>query len=55
MKPLTSQFCMLSMATGKPAFSGKSLATLIAAILTSESPPITQVATSRRSIRSILA
>jgi eukaryotic-like serine/threonine-protein kinase len=31
------------MATGKPAFSGKSRASLIAAILTTEPPPITQL------------
>jgi WD40 repeat protein len=31
------------MATGKPAFSGKSRASLIAAILTAEPPPITQL------------
>jgi serine/threonine protein kinase len=31
------------MATGKPAFTGKSRASLIAAILTSEPPPITQL------------
>jgi eukaryotic-like serine/threonine-protein kinase len=31
------------MATGKPAFSGKSRASLIASILTTEPPPITQV------------
>jgi eukaryotic-like serine/threonine-protein kinase len=31
------------MATGKPAFSGKSRATLIAAILTTDPPPITKV------------
>jgi serine/threonine protein kinase len=31
------------MATGKPAFSGKSRATLIAAILTTEPPPISQL------------
>ncbi len=30
------------MATGKPAFSGKSRASLIAAILTTDPPPITQ-------------
>ena len=32
------------MATGKPAFSGKSRASLIAAILTTEPPPIAQLA-----------
>ncbi|MGA7930998.1 MAG: protein kinase [Candidatus Sulfotelmatobacter sp.] len=31
------------MVTGKPAFSGKSRATLIAAILTTEPPPVTQL------------
>jgi eukaryotic-like serine/threonine-protein kinase len=31
------------MATGKPAFSGTSRASVIAAILTTEPPPITQV------------
>lgn len=31
------------MATGKPAFSGKSRASLIAAILTAETPPISQL------------
>jgi len=31
------------MATGKPAFAGKSRASLIAAILTTEPPPITQL------------
>ncbi len=34
---------MYEMATGKPAFSGKSRASLIAAILTTEPPPITQL------------
>jgi len=31
------------MVTGKPPFSGKSRASLIAAILTTEPPPITQL------------
>ena len=34
---------IFEMATGKPAFSGKSRASLIAAILTTEPPPITQL------------
>jgi eukaryotic-like serine/threonine-protein kinase len=34
---------LYEMATGKPAFSGKSRASLIAAILTTEPPPITQL------------
>jgi len=34
---------MYEMATGKPAFSGKSRASLIASILVSEPPPITQL------------
>jgi serine/threonine protein kinase/Tol biopolymer transport system component len=34
---------MYEMATGKPAFSGKSRASLIASILTTEPPPITQL------------
>ena len=34
---------LYEMVTGKPAFSGKSRASLIAAILTSEPPPITQL------------
>jgi Tol biopolymer transport system component len=34
---------MYEMATGKPAFSGKNRATLIAAILTTDPPPITQL------------
>jgi eukaryotic-like serine/threonine-protein kinase len=34
---------MFEMATGKPAFSGKSRASLIAAILTNDPPPITQL------------
>ncbi len=34
---------LYEMATGRPAFSGTSRASLIAAILTSEPPPITQV------------
>jgi eukaryotic-like serine/threonine-protein kinase len=34
---------MYEMATGKPAFSGKSRASLIASILTSDPPPITQL------------
>jgi len=34
---------MYEMATGKPAFSGTSRASLIAAILTTEPPPITQL------------
>jgi Tol biopolymer transport system component len=34
---------LYEMATGKPAFSGKSRASLIASILTTEPPPITQL------------
>jgi eukaryotic-like serine/threonine-protein kinase len=34
---------MYEMATGKPAFAGRSRASLIAAILTTEPPPITQL------------
>src|SRR5262249_15967716 len=34
---------LYEMATGKPAFNGKSRASLIASILTTEPPPITQL------------